>query len=129
MSTNYKEFLHSFEQYDIDASAFGHIDHIGVAYEMLLQYDFLTASINYSDCIKTIATRAGAGRKFNTTITIAFLSLIAERMEGSEQGTFEVFIENNQDLLSRNVLAKWYSPERLQSDAARTVFLMPDVAA
>jgi hypothetical protein len=39
------------------------------------------------------------------------------------------FVEENQDLLSGNILAKWYTPERLRSDLARTVFLMPDAAA
>ena len=129
MSKNYVELARSFEDCDIDASAFGHIDHIGVAYEILRTYDFLNASLKYSECINTIATRAGAGQKFNTTITLAFLSLIAERMEASRHETFDKFIAQNQDLLSGNVLARWYSPERLRSDLARTVFLMPDAAA
>lgn len=129
MSKNYVELARSFEDCDIDASAFGHIDHIGVAYEMLRTYDFLNASLKYSECINTIATRAGAGQKFNTTITLAFLSLIAERMEASRHETFDKFIAQNRDLLSGNVLARWYSPERLRSVLARTVFLMPDAAA
>ncbi|MDH3743078.1 MAG: hypothetical protein OER56_15925 [Hyphomicrobiales bacterium] len=129
MIRNYEEFVRSFEDCDIDASDFGHIDHIGVAYAMLRRYDFLDASIKYSNCINTIATKAGAAQKFNTTITLAFLSLIAERMQRAHHETFDDFIAQNQDLLSGNVLAKWYSPERLQSDLARTVFLMPDAAA
>lgn len=129
MSKNYAELARAFEDCDIDASAFGHIDHIGVAYEMLRSSDFISASVNYSRCINIIATRAGASRKFNTTITLAFLSLIAERMGATSHDTFDEFIGQNQDLLSANVLAKWYSPERLQSDLARAVFLMPDVAA
>lgn len=129
MSKNYAELARAFESCDIDARAFGHIDHVGVAYEMLRDHDFLNASVKYSECINTIATRAGASRKFNTTITLAFLSLIAERMEATRHDTFDAFIEQNQDLLSGNVLAKWYSPERLRSDLARTVFLMPDAAA
>jgi len=129
MSRNYVELARSFEDCDIDAGAFGHMDHVGVAYEMLRTYDFLKASVRYSECINTIATRAGAARKFNTTITLAFLSLIAERMEATRHDTFDDFIEQNQDLLSSDLLAKWYSAERLRSDLARTVFLMPDAAA
>ena len=129
MSKNYTELARAFESCDIDASTFGHIDHVGVAYEMLRNDDFLKASIKYAECINTIATRAGASRKFNTTITLAFLSLIAERMEATRHDTFDDFITQNQDLLAGDVLAKWYSAERLGSDLARTVFLMPDVAA
>jgi len=129
MSKNYEKLTRAFETCDIDSSAFGHIDHIGVAYEMLRRHDFLNASVKYSECINTIATRAGASQKFNTTITLAFLSLIAERMETTPHDTFDVFIEKNQDLLSKNILEKRYSSERLRSELARTVFLMPDVVA
>jgi hypothetical protein len=129
MSTEYAELARSFEACDIDASAFGHVDHVGVAYEMLRSYDFLTASMKYSDCINTIATKAGAARKFNTTITLAFLSLIAERMQTNPHDSYDEFISNNQDLVTGNPLEKLYSPERLRSDLARTVFLLPDATA
>ena len=129
MKKNYAALARAFEACDIDAGSFGHIDHLGVAYEMLRNYDFLNASVRYAECINAIATRAGASRKFNTTITLAFLSLIAERMEATRHDTFDDFIAQNQDLLSGDVLARWYSPERLGSDLARTVFLMPDAAA
>ncbi len=129
MSAKYAELIRSFEACDIDASTFGHIDHVGIAYETLRRYDFLDASVKYAQCINTIATRAGAARKFNTTITLAFLSIIAERIEATRSGNFDEFISQNQDLVSGNILEKWYSPERLQSDLARNVFLMPDVAA
>lgn len=128
MSKNYPEFTKQFEKCDIDAGDFGHIDHVGVAYEMLRKYDFLTASARYSTCINTIATRAGAAQKFNTTITLAFLSLIAERMQTGDYESFDAFIAENDDLLASGLLDKWYSPERLKSDLARTIYLMPDVA-
>ncbi len=128
MSTNYAELTRSFETCNIDASKFGHIDHLGVTYEMLRRYDFLNASVKYAECINTIATRAGASRKFNTTITLALLSVIAERMKNAPDKDFDEFISQNQDLVSGNILEKWYTPERLQSDLARNVFLMPDAA-
>jgi hypothetical protein len=129
MSTNYVELTRSFKDCDIDASAFGHVDHLGVAYEMLRSNDFLTASLEYAECIDEIAKKAGAARKFNTTITLAYLSLVAERMQTTPTDSFDAFISQNQDLVTGNPLLKWYSPERLQSDLARSVFLMPDVAA
>ena len=129
MGRNYVEFVNSFEACDIDASDFGHLDHVGTAYEMLRRYDFLKASVTYADCINTIATNAGAAKKFNTTITLAFLSIIAERMQQSTGDSFEAFMTENQDLISGNVLKKWYTDDRLQSDMARQMSLMPDVAA
>jgi len=60
MTVNYEELAQSFETCNIDASDFSHVDHVGVAYEMLRRYDFLDASVRYSNSIKTIATNAGA---------------------------------------------------------------------
>lgn len=129
MAVNYEELAQSFEACDIHASDFAHSDHVGVAYEMLRRYDFLDASVRYSHSIKTIATNAGAAQKFNTTITLAFLSLIAERIETTAHDSYEEFLDKNPDLFEANVMTKWYTPARLRSDLARTVFLMPDSVA
>jgi len=129
MSSDYVKLARAFEACDIDVSGFGHRDHVGVAYEMLRSYEFLEASVKYSRAINTIATRAGAHQKFNVTITLAFLSLIAERMHTARYDSFDAFIEQNQDLLSASLLSELYSPDRLGSDLARAVFLLPDAAA
>lgn len=127
MNKNYVEFTKSFEQLDIDAEAFSHRDHVGVAYELLRKYNFWTAATKFSTCLNTIATRAGAADKFNMTITMAFLSIIAERIVIAENMNFEDFIIANQDLLSSNILTKHYSRDRLGFEKAKTMFLMPDM--
>ena len=129
MTLDYRELTRSFEACDVDAGGFTHADHVGVAYEMLRLYDFLDASVRYSNCIKTIVTNAGAARKFNTTITLAFLSLIAERIETTVHDSYEEFVDKNPDLFEANVMLKWYTPARLKSDLARAVFLLPDSVA
>ena len=118
--------VRAFEARTVDAGSFTHRDHVAVAYALLKRRSFLEASACYGSCLQAIATRAGAARKFNTTITLAFLGLIAERMDGSDAGTFETFICENADLLDRNPLSPWYSPARLDSDLARRIFLLPD---
>ena len=126
MNARYAELTRSFESRDLDAGAFRHRDHVGVAYEMLCSYDFVEASAKYAANIKSIATKAGVPDKFNATITFAYLSLIAERMGTTRHANYDDFISRNPDLLSKDVLANWYSPERLRSDLAHSVFLMPD---
>lgn len=126
MSSKYPELTKSFEARDIDTSAFRHLDHIGVAYEMLRKYPFIEAAVRYGENINIIATKAGAATKFNTTITFAFMSLIAERMATTDHADNDDFITRNQDLLSKDILEQWYTPERLRSDLARKIFLMPD---
>ena len=125
---NDTDYVASFESGTIDPATFTHKNHVAVAYHILSQEDFLSASIKYTRCIKQIVRKAGAPEKFNTTITLAFLSLIAERMNHSPSTSYEEFISNNTDLLDSKVLHQWYSHERLHSDMARTTFLLPNLA-
>ena len=129
MTIKYSELLTQFEAFEVNPAEFGHHQHIQVAYEMLHKYGFLDASAKYANAINTIATNAGAPEKFNVTITFAFLSLIAERIHNTKQSTFEEFLAQNEDLLSKGALDKWYSNEQLESDFARTHFLLPSRAA
>ena len=129
MNRDYAAYTQCFEACRIDAATFTHADHVGVAYELLRTYPFLKAVTIYAECLQKIATEAGAADKFNLTITLAFLSVIAERFESCQAATFADFIDANPDLLTGRPLAQWYSAERLQSAAARSVFLLPDKAA
>lgn len=125
----YSELLARFEACEVGPGELGHRQHVQVAYEMLHKYSFLDACARYAKAINTIATNAGVPEKFNTTITLAFLSLIAERIHTTEKSGFEEFLAKNQDLMSKGVLGKWYSPEQLNSEFARTHFLLPSRAA
>lgn len=126
MPTSVSDLVRSFEAGQLDPSAFTHRDHVAVAYEMLSAYDFLEACHKYAATIRNLAEKAGAPMKFNATITVAFLSLIAERMATGQYSTYEAFIADNADLNSMRVLEAWYSPQRLHCDTARHVFLLPD---
>ncbi len=129
MKTDDKSLLDHFESGDIAATAFGHREHLQVAYSMLGRYDFVEACARYASTIRAMATSAGAPEKYNTTITIAFMSLIAERLSRSTCADFDAFLASNPDLLNSDVLNTWYSQERLQSPLARCQFLLPDKAA
>ncbi|MEO1335893.1 MAG: hypothetical protein AAFV29_09610 [Myxococcota bacterium] len=55
------------------------------------------------------------------------MSLIAERKGPSnEGGGWSSFLSTHPDLLEKDVLAAWYSPERLSSSTARRQFVLPD---
>ncbi|CAM2009201.1 hypothetical protein [Acanthopleuribacter pedis] len=125
MSRDYAAYTEDFEAGRIAAETFTHVDHLGVAWDMLGRYDFLTAAAHYATGIQQLATRAGVPEKANLTITLAFLSLIAERRITSPAKSFETFLSANPDLCDRNPLRHWYTPERLNTPLARTVFLLP----
>lgn len=123
--TNYSDLTRAFEAHEINNNTFRHDQHVLVAYELLTKYDYIDATAIYAKGIRTLATNAGAPHKFNATITFAFMSLIAERMELSQSAGFEEFKAQNPDLLSKRILDKWYPAHRLDTDAARKMFLMP----
>jgi hypothetical protein len=111
---------------ELDAAAFAHRDHVRVAFEMLRRHDFPETTLHFSRALRAMAQRAGKPEAFHQTVTIAFLSLIAERLEGGEWPDFEAFALANPDLLDKRALTRWYGPERLASEPARRTFLLPE---
>lgn len=124
-SARQSEITRAFQAHAIDSSRFHHTEHVRVAFDLLGTFDFIDAAATYAKGIRVIAAKAGAPEKFNLTVTYAFMSLIAERMAAMPQAGFEEFVSANPDLMSKSALAGWYSDERLHSDTARRVFLLP----
>lgn len=117
--------LQKFESGEIVLSSFGHREHLQTAWEMLQAYPFIEAVARYASQLQCLATAAGAPEKFNLTVTVSFLSLIAEAMEASPDLEFDRFYEAHPEL-RQNPLKRWYSDQRLGSNLAHRVFLMPD---
>ena len=110
----------------LDPGDFGHLDHVGVTYEALARHEFFDAAYRVSSALRALAERAGVPEKFNATMTWAYLSLIAERMRTTEHRNAADFIDRNPDIVDRAALEPWYSPQRLKSDLARSIVLLPD---
>lgn len=117
------------DQGTLTPTRFDHRAHLQVAYEMLAEDDFLAAAQRYASGIRRLAAAAGAPDKFNLTITLAFLSLISERLARQPPGGFDAFIATNPDLLQPDLLASRYSAQRLNSPEARSILLLPDQPA
>ncbi|QPH54488.1 hypothetical protein [Pontivivens ytuae] len=120
------EVTQAFEAQTIDNTMFHHAEHVQVAYDLLRKYDFIDAAAFYAKGIRELATKAGSPQKFNLTITYAFMSLIAERLATKAHRDFKAFVSENPDLMSKNVLARWYADDRLHSENARSMFLLPE---
>jgi hypothetical protein len=96
---------------------------VRVAFEILRRHDFLDAARAYSDALKD-AARTRNPAAYHETITLAFLTLIAERMAGAKN--FALFVAANPDVMEKNVLSRWYGPEWLGSSIARRTFVLPE---
>jgi hypothetical protein len=121
--------LERFVRGEIAAAGFAHREHVRMAFEMLRRHDFAETGLHFSRALRTMAQRAGKPQAFHQTVTIAFLSLIAERLEGGGWSEFADFARDNPDLLEKGLLARWYRPERLASEPARRTFLLPEPTA
>ena len=90
-----------FERLEFEPGAFRHNDHVQAAYAMLGRYDFVDACVRYASTLRAMAESAGVPEKYNATITIAFLSLIAERRSQSDSCDLGSFLASNPDLLEK----------------------------
>jgi hypothetical protein len=111
---------------DADAHEFSHREHLRMAFETLRRHDFAASVFLYSQALRLMTARAGRPEVFNQTVTIAFLSLVAERMQASDPQDFTALEHAHPELLDRDVLRRWYRPERLAQRAARHSFLLPE---
>ena len=122
ISAALRTFLHG----ETNAKTFRHRDHVEMAFEILSHHpNFVTAAGAYASSLRRIATRAGHANAYHETITLAFLSLIAERLANASFAGFPDFAERNVDLLDKRALTRWYSAERLGSPVARATFVLP----
>ena len=121
------ELIHCFET-DTLPGEFQHEDHVHLAFAYLCEYAPLEALQRFCLALKKYAAARGKTELYHETITHAYFFLIRERMaRGGRQG-WEEFSADNPDLLvwRNGILARYYSESTLQSDLARSVFLLPD---
>ncbi len=112
---------------EVDPRTFPHSEHVRMAFEMLRRHDFAETAFHYSAALRAMTAKIGKPEAFHQTTTIAFLALIAERLQGGGRADFTEFAAANPDLMMKSVLKRWYSAERLASTAARATFVLPDL--
>jgi hypothetical protein len=119
--------LERFARGEVDPRNFPQREHVRMAFEMLRRHDFAETVLHYSRALRAMSARAGNPRAFHQTVTIAFLSLIAERMqESGGAADFDALVRAHPELLDKAAVTRWYRPERLASEAARHTFLLPE---
>lgn len=126
--TRDEEFIEAFENCTLPKEAFHHRDHVRLARLYLRQGDLSVAAGRIEASIRRFAAHWGIGEKYHHTITIVWLRLVASRMrKASGSATLEEFLERNPELLDQTLPYRFYSRERLFSDAARAGWIEPDL--
>ena len=116
--------IEAIERGDIDVATFDHEAHVYAAWRFVSEMPLPEAIERFSSALKRLTRDLGVPEKYHGTVTWFYMLLIAERHR-SDQSWGE-FQRANGDLFERDLLARYYTPERLGSDEARTGFLLPD---
>jgi hypothetical protein len=118
------EFLAAFNSRALPNTAFRHGDHLRLAWIQLHRHAFEDALTAVREGIRKFAVHNGQPQLFHETITTAWVKLLATHHEP----TFTRFISENEHRLNKGLLHRFWSPELLDSDAARAAWTAPDRA-
>jgi hypothetical protein len=118
--------LAAFEACTIANTDFHHADHVRIAWIYLREFPLLAAIEHFTQSLRRFAAHHGATTLYHETITLAYLLLIHERMNG--ETSFDDFRVKNPDLFTwkPSILDRYYRADTLASDRARSGFLLPD---
>lgn len=125
VETSIEDELLALETGALDPAQFPHAEHVRLGYEMLGRYPFGEALKRFSQGLRLLAAKGGRPEIYHETITVAFLAMIGERRVRGGHDSWEEFRDNNDDLLHKRCLEKWYDAEDLRSDVARKTFCLP----
>jgi hypothetical protein len=118
------EFLAAFEAATLPPQAFDHRAHLRAACLYLAAGPFLEACIAMRDSLRRYAGHIGKAGLYHETVTVAFMSVIAEHMAAAPGQSWQVLLERHPELCDRRLLERYYAPERLASAAARARFVL-----
>jgi hypothetical protein len=113
------EFLAAFEAATLPPQAFDHRAHLRAACLYLGAHPFLEACIAMRDALRRYAAHIGKAGLYHETITVAFMSVVAERLAAEPGLSWQALLDRHPELCDRGLLERYYEPGRLASEAAR----------
>ena len=122
------DFLRAFEDLSFPVEQFHHREHIRVAWLYLKSSDATRAAERMAAGIRRFANHHGATQKYHHTLTLFWMRLVAVALVGTpDEPAFEEFLAVHPELRDKNLIAKYYSKEHLQTSAAREGWVDPDL--
>jgi hypothetical protein len=112
-------FLAAFENGSLDPATFNHAAHLRAAWCYLQRLPFLEACIAKRNALTAFAGRVGKAGLYHETITVAFMSLMAERMATRPDIGWRALLACCPELSQRDLLGAYYRAEQLDSPLAR----------
>jgi hypothetical protein len=124
------DFLAGFNACSLSPTAFNHRGHLRIAWIHLQMYTPDEAVERICRGIERFAAHLGVPGKYNESLTVALVRLMAAGGGADRALSFEDFLSANAELVAgaKGLLARHYSPARLESPEARQSFVPPDRA-
>ncbi len=121
-----KSLVERFEACTLQPWAFGHREHLLVAWTYLRAAPFEVAAMRFITSLKRFAARHGEPGKYHATVTWALLMLLAEAIDEDPKLDFDALLAKRPDLLdARELLNRHYDLDTLDADQARRTPLLP----
>ena len=120
--------VEAFRSATLPNDAFHHRDHLRVAWLYVRAYGFEQSVARFGADLRAFAAAKGMPGLYHSTITVAFLAILGQRLRRTPELSWAAFTAAHPDLLrwEPSVLDESYTPECLKSDEARAIFLLPD---
>lgn len=114
-----------FEAGTVDPAAFGHREHLFVAWCYLKDLSLEDALARYVKYLRALTIKLGVPQKFHATITWTFMLLLDEAMQKDREVTFETLLVRHPELLEKRTLLRLYDQSQLDSAEARERYVLP----
>jgi hypothetical protein len=126
------ELTRALERCEIPNDGFPHASHLRVAWVYLEEsVSVAEAGERMAATLRRFAASVGKPEKYHQTMTVFWMrALAAARSDGTPapvKSTFEGVLGRHPELLDKNLLLAYYSPQRLASDEARSSWMEPDL--
>lgn len=120
-------FLADFEDCRIPPSAFGHREHVRVAWSLIKRHGFSEGARLMEASVRRFAAHYGHAQKYHHTMTAAWIRLVAAHALPHSARTFDEFIKTHSRLLDKRLIERFYSREALFSHGPRVHWMEPDL--
>jgi flavin reductase len=122
------EFIATFERGGFGGDAFPHQAHVRMAWLYVTRLGPEAAIDRATEGIRRLAMANGREPLYHDTVTRAWVYLVADAIANSPSANFREFMARNPQLLEKQLLLEYYSPDVLSSSQARATWIAPDVA-
>lgn len=123
-----EQFVQAVESCGLPNESFHHRDHVRLAWIYLRSMPELLARERMASSLRRFAAHNGRPEQYHHTRTMAWMRLVSAAIEAKPAiDSFEEFVGTYPHLLNQQTLLQHYSKDRLESQASRTGWVVPDL--